>query len=201
MGEKNAADTLSQSVLNNITSEMGLELLDVADVIRPNPEVIAYLQQVKEDNFLDELVRFKGGQETRDVILSYLDKYEMRCPGEIDLTKNRWSEKPASLVPMILSNIKNFEPNARKQIFDQGQLAALKKEQALLERLIELPDGKQKAMETKRIIDLLRNFSGFREYPKYSMVNRYFVYKQALLKEADILVQVGVIQEKDESDV
>src|SRR5262249_16442843 len=35
LGEKNVADTLSRSVPNNITSEMGLELLDVADVIRP----------------------------------------------------------------------------------------------------------------------------------------------------------------------
>jgi pyruvate,water dikinase len=39
LGEENAADTLSQSVSNNITSEMGLALLDVADVIRPYPEV------------------------------------------------------------------------------------------------------------------------------------------------------------------
>jgi len=39
LGEKNVADTLSQSVTNNITSEMGLELLDVADVIRPYPVV------------------------------------------------------------------------------------------------------------------------------------------------------------------
>ena len=59
LGEKNAADTLSQSVPNNITSEMGLALLDVADVIRPYPEVIEYLQQVKDDNFLDELVQFE----------------------------------------------------------------------------------------------------------------------------------------------
>src|SRR6266581_813263 len=44
LGERNVADTLSQSVPNNITSEMGLALLDVADVIRPYPEVINYLQ-------------------------------------------------------------------------------------------------------------------------------------------------------------
>ncbi len=54
LGEKNAADALSQSVPNNITSEMGLALLDVADVIRPYPEVIDYLKHVKDDNFLDE---------------------------------------------------------------------------------------------------------------------------------------------------
>ncbi|WP_431211428.1 hypothetical protein ACQ86N_37125 [Puia sp. P3] len=38
LGEKNVADTLTQSVRNNITSEMGLELLDLADVVRPYPE-------------------------------------------------------------------------------------------------------------------------------------------------------------------
>ncbi len=86
LGEKNVADTLSQSVPNNITSEMGLALLDVADVIRPYPEVINYLQYVKDENFLDELVKFVGGQETQDAISAYLDKYGMRCAGEIDNT-------------------------------------------------------------------------------------------------------------------
>ncbi|PDY48806.1 phosphoenolpyruvate synthase [Bacillus pseudomycoides] len=197
LGEKNVADTLSQSVPNNITSEMGLALLDVADVIRPYPEVIDYLQQVKDDDFLDELVKFDGGQETQDAIYDYLSKYGMRCTGEIDITKTRWSEKPTTLVPMILSNIKNFEPNASNRKFEQGRQKALKKEQELLDRLKQLPDGEQKAKETKRMIDLIRNFIGYREYPKYDMVNRYFVYKQALLKEAEQLVQANVIREKE----
>ena len=46
LGEKNAADTLTQSVPHNVTSEMGLALLDVADAIRPHPEVVAFLQDV-----------------------------------------------------------------------------------------------------------------------------------------------------------
>ncbi|MFJ7940636.1 phosphoenolpyruvate synthase [Peribacillus sp. NPDC096622] len=198
LGEKNAADTLSQSVPNNITSEMGLALLDVADVIRPYPEVIDYLQHVKDDNFLDKLVKFDGGQETQDAIFDYLSKYGMRCTGEIDITKTRWSEKPTTLVPVILSNIKNFEPNASNRKFEQGRQEALKKEQELLGRLKQLPDGEQKAKETKRMIGLIRNFIGYREYPKYGMVNRYFVYKQALLKEAEQLVQANVIREKED---
>ena len=44
LGEKNAADTLTQSVPHNVTSEMGLALLDVADVIRPHPDVVAFLR-------------------------------------------------------------------------------------------------------------------------------------------------------------
>jgi rifampicin phosphotransferase len=199
LGEKNAADTLSQSVPNNITSEMGLALLDVADVIRPYPEVIDYLQHGKADHFLDELVKFEGGKEAKDAIYTYLNKYGMRCVGEIDITKTRWSEKPATLVPLILSNIKNFEPNASKRKFEQGLQEALKKEQALLGRLKQLPDGEEKAKETKRMIGIIRTFIGYREYPKYGMINRYFVYKQALMKEAEQLVQAGVLHEKEDS--
>src|SRR6185295_18198188 len=198
LGEKNAADIISQSVPNNITSEMGLGLLDVADVIRPYPEIIDYLQHVKDDNFLDGLVQFDGGQETRNAIDAYLNKYGMRCAGEIDITKIRWSEKPIMLVPLILNNIKNFEPNAGNRKFEQGRQEALKKEQELLDRLKQLPDGEQKAKETKRMIDLIRNFAGYREYPKYGMVNRYFVYKQALLKQAEQLVQANVLHEKED---
>jgi phosphoenolpyruvate synthase/pyruvate phosphate dikinase len=198
LGEKNAADTLSQSVPNNITSEMGLDLLDVADVIRPYPEVIEYLQQVKDNNFLDKLEKFDGGKETRDAIAAYLNKYGMRCAGEIDITKTRWSENPAILVPMIVSHIKNFEPGAGKRKFEQGLQEASKKEQQLLSRLASLPDGEQKGKETKRMIDLVRSFAGYREYPKYTMVSRYFVYKQAVLQEAERLVQAGVIQEKED---
>jgi phosphoenolpyruvate synthase/pyruvate phosphate dikinase len=198
LGEKNVADTLSQSVPNNITSEMGLELLDVADVIRPYPEVINYLQHVKDDSFLDELVQFDGGQESRDALSAYLNKYGMRCAGEIDITRPRWSEKPTTLVPLILSNIKNFEPGESKRRFEQGRQEALKKEQELLDRLKQLPDGEQKAKETKRMIGLIRNLIGYREYPKYGMIHRYFVYKQALLKEAEQLVQANVLYEKED---
>ncbi|WP_372007198.1 phosphoenolpyruvate synthase [Paenibacillus chitinolyticus] len=198
LGEKNAADTLSQSVPGNITSEMGLALMDVADVIRPYPEVIDYLQHAKEDTFLEELVKFDGGRETRDAIYDYLGKYGMRCTGEIDITRTRWSEKPITLVPLILGNIKNFEPNAGKRKFEQGRREALEKEQELIDRLKQLPDGEQKAQETKRMIDLIRNFIGYREYPKYGYISRYFVYKQALLKEAERLVQAGVIRNKED---
>ncbi|MGG0725649.1 phosphoenolpyruvate synthase [Bacillus mycoides] len=195
LGEKNVADTLSQSVQNNITSEMGLALLDVADVIRPYPEVIAYLQHIEDDSFLEELVKFEGGDKAQDAIYAFLNKYGMRCSGEIDITKTRWSEKPTTIIPMILNNIRDFETGASKRKFEAGLQEALKKEEELLERLQHLPDGKQKIEETKRMIRNIRNFIGYREYPKYGMINRYFIYKQAILKEAEQLVQNIVIHE------
>lgn len=198
LGERNAADTLSQSVPNNVTSEMGLALLDVADAIRPYPEVVEYLQQAKDDNLLDELVKLAGGRESRDAICAFLDKYGARCVGEIDITKPRWSERPSALIPLLLSNIRNFAPNAGKRRFEQGRREALRRERELLARLKRLPDGKRRAEQAKRAISLMRTLAGYREYPKYAMVKRYFVYKQALLKEAERLVQAGVIRARED---
>jgi pyruvate,water dikinase len=198
LGEKKAADTLTQSVPHNVTSEMGLALLDVADVIRVHPNVVTFLQRVEDDSFLDDLAELEGGREARDAIRAYLDKYGMRCVGEIDITKPRWSERPSTLVPMILGNIKNFERGAGKRRFEQGRQEARNKEQELLERLRVLPDGERKAEEAKRKIDLVRTFIGYREYPKYGLVSRYFVYKQALLEEAERLVQARVLRERED---
>ena len=198
LGEMNAADTLTQSVPNNVTSEMGLALLDVADVIRPNPEVVAFLQHAEDESFMNELPKLAGGQKARDAIQAWLDKYGMRGVGEIDITRPRWSERPAMLLPILLGHIENFEPGESERRFEHGKQEAWKKEQELLARLRELPDGKQQAEETKRMIDRVRTFAGYREYPKYAMVSRYFVYKQALMQEAERLVRAGVLRETED---
>jgi len=198
LGEKNAADVLTRSVPHNVTSEMGLALMDVADVIRPYPDVVAFLQDVTNEAFLDELAELAGGREAQDAIRAYLDRYGMRCVGEIDITRPRWRERPTTLVPMILGNIKNFEPGSGTGRFEQGRQEASSKEQELLERLRVLPDGLRKAEETKRMIDRVRTFIGYREYPKYGLVSRYFVYKQALLEEAERLVSARVLREKED---
>jgi phosphoenolpyruvate synthase/pyruvate phosphate dikinase len=198
LAEKNAADTLTQSVPHNVTSEMGLALMDVADVIRSHPDVVAYLQRVNDDDFLNDLPKFEGGREAHEAILGWLDRYGMRGVGEIDITRPRWSERPAMLLPMLLGNVKNFEPGAAGRRFEQGLTQASKKEQDVLARLRTLPDGQRKADATKRMIDRVRTFSGYREYPKYCMVSRYFVYKEALLEEAERLVSASVLRQKED---
>jgi pyruvate,water dikinase len=198
LGERNAADALSQSVPHNVTSEMGLALLDVADAIRPHPDVVAFLDGVEDEGFLAALPGLAGGREARDAIQAWLDEYGMRCVGEIDVTRPRWSERPTTLVPMILGNVEHFAPGEASRRFERGREEARTKEDELLERLRRLPDGRRKAGEAKRMIDRVRAFAGYREYPKYGMVCRYFVYKQALLDEASRLVRAGVLAEQED---
>ncbi|GAA0548240.1 phosphoenolpyruvate synthase [Paractinoplanes ferrugineus] len=184
LGERNAADILTLSAPGNVTSEMGLALLDVADAIRPHPHLLAALRN--------------GSLHEIDALRAYLDRYGMRCAGEIDLTRPRWSERPETLVPLILDNIKLFEPGAGHRRFEQGRRQAEAKRAELLDRLRALPDGAAKADETDRMIDRLRAFIGYREYPKYNIVSRYLVYKLALLAEADRLVEAGALGDRED---
>jgi phosphoenolpyruvate synthase/pyruvate phosphate dikinase len=198
LGENDAADTLTQSVPNNVTSEMGLALLDVADAIRPNAAVVTYLERAEDDGFLDGLVSIDGGPQARAAISAWLDRYGMRCVGEIDITRPRWSERPTALVPILLGNVRSFQPGAGQLRFERGLEEAGRAELDVLERLRGLPGGAKKASEARRMIDRVRTFAGYREYPKYAMISRYFVYKQALLAEADRLVRTGVLGDRED---
>ncbi|HLI92951.1 MAG TPA: PEP-utilizing enzyme, partial [Puia sp.] len=131
-------------------------------------------------------------------IRTWLDKYGMRCSGEIDITRTRWSEQPTMLLPLILSNIKNLDAGAGHRKFEAGRQQALTKTAELLHRLKLLPDGDRKAEETGQTIALLRNTIGFREYPKYRIINHLFAYKQALLNEANHLVRNKIIHKKED---
>ena len=198
LGEKSAADILTQSVPNNVTTEMGLALLDVADAIRPHRPVIAYLEHVKDEDFLNGLPEVEGGGEARDAIQAWLDRYGMRGVGEIDITRPRWAETPSALLPLLLGNVRHFAPGEADRRFQHGLEQARDKERDLLARVLALPDGQQKAKETKQKIDRVRTFIGYREYPKYGKISREFVYKQALMAEAERLVGAGVIRDVED---
>lgn len=198
LDETHITDVLSQSLSNNVTTEMGLELLDVADVIRPYPAVLDYFQHANDETFFEELEKLEDGQAVSTSMRDYLSKYGVRCPGEIDITRTRWAEKPTLLIPMIINNIKHFEPGSRTLIFEQKRLEAEQKGQELISRVERLPGGKRKAKKTKKMISIFRHFVGFREYPKYALMQRFYVYKQALKKEAALLVQKNVLQEPED---
>ncbi|MFN8051414.1 MAG: rifamycin-inactivating phosphotransferase [Acidimicrobiales bacterium] len=199
LGEKNVADTLTLSVPDNVTSEMGLALLDVADAIRPHPQVIAHLESLTDDDTLDGLPALEGGKEAKDALDAFLDRFGMRCVGEIDVTRPRWVERPATLVPLILGNVRNAEPGSGPRRFAEGRVTAEAKAEEVLARLRALPDGDAKADGTAHKIELVRSFIGYREYPKYFMISRYFVYRQALLGEAARLTDAGVLRDADDA--
>ncbi len=198
LGEDSATAELSLAAPNNVSAEMGLALLDVADAIRPHAAVVARLRAATDDTFLDDIAGLPGGRAARDAIDAYLDRYGMRCAGEIDIARPRWSERPGALLPALLSNVDHFEPGERGRRLERGRARAEQQRQELMRRLSGLPDGAAKAAETDAMISRMRALIGYREYPKYAMVTRYLIYKRALLGEAERLVADGTLDAVDD---
>jgi len=123
----------------------------------------------------------------------------MRCPGEIDIAKPRWQEKPTLLVSPLLSHIHTLAPGEHREKFRVGIDTAEGATGQLLSRVRQTPEGFLKAKLMARLITVYRNTMDLREYPKHVMMQHFWVYKQAILEESRALVQKGLLPQ--ESDV
>ncbi|HRW36149.1 MAG: phosphoenolpyruvate synthase [Acidimicrobiales bacterium] len=213
LGEPGAADALARSVPGDVTSEMGLALIDVADALRPHPAVVALLDELDEldeldgagagaggsdDDLLQRLDEVPGGAEARRALDGWLARYGMRGPGEIDLGRPRWAERPTALVPLLRSHVHHLTPGEARRRFEAGEREAQQAAAAALDRVRALPDGEAKARALDHRIALVRTFLGYREFPKYGLIRRYGLYRRALLAEAERLVASGALASADD---
>jgi phosphoenolpyruvate synthase/pyruvate phosphate dikinase len=198
LGEPSPLDELTKSAPGNVSTEMGLELGDLADVIRPYPAALAYMRAADDATLLDGLGRVEGGDVIRPAFEGFLRKYGMRCPGEIDITRPRWRERPTQLVPAIASHIHSTAPDEHRLRFAQGKAEAERAAQELRRRLKRKLGGGMKARIMGRLVRTYREFIGLREFPKYLMVSLLDEYKRAIMAEADALAARGVIERAED---
>jgi phosphoenolpyruvate synthase/pyruvate phosphate dikinase len=173
--------------------------------IETDPAIVAGLIEHSQDSLatLKRDIEGKSGPPLLDFILADIQELRrilfdrrshqvfmsaMEATWSLNEQLEGWlGEKNAvDVLTQSVPNIRNFEPGAGERRFEHGRRQAQEKEVELLTRLRALPDGERKADEANRMIDRIRTFIGYREYPKYHMISRYFVYKQALLAEADL---------------
>ncbi|MEZ4473842.1 MAG: PEP-utilizing enzyme [bacterium] len=105
------------------------------------------------------------------------------------------AETAGALFAAILNNIEGFAPGEAQRRRARGVAAAEALEARVRARLAAEAD----LAETEAMIERLRVFGGFREYPKLGLVRRFALYKQALLAEADRWVAVGRLARREDA--
>ena len=174
------------SQLDNADSEAAPEIIEatVLDGAQIDAEV-KRLQQEAENEIKAEQAhqqQLEHARRTEEQLLQQAKKQQQ-------LAEQKAKELAEKKQQDLLAEQKRQEELAAQRLIEEKKLAEAKEKRALEE---------QKAKETKQKIGIIRNFIGYREYPKYSMISHYFVYKQALLKEANQLVQAKVIDNKED---
>ncbi len=196
LGEELSA-SIHKSPPDNVTSEMGLKIGDLADIARNYPEVAEYLEHAVDKTFYEGLKEVKGGDVFKAELDRFMEQFGMRAQGEIDITRTRYKEAPTILVPSILSHMRSNKPNEHREKFEQGAREANEAIQSLLTR-VRKTKGARKAKKLSRFIHLYRYMTGTRELPKYMIIRCFGVYRDACLEEAEILCAKRIIDHKED---
>jgi pyruvate,water dikinase len=192
IGDAAELGDLARAPLGNVTTEMGLAIGDLADVVRAHPGTLERLRGADDTTLLSSLDGVPGGAEVSREIESFLERYGMRCTGEIDLTRPRWREAPTQLVPAIESHMKG-SPGEHRRAFLAGEGQAERASARLLERLKGTPFGWLKRRLMRRLITVYRSRIGLREHPKFYVVQLLDLAKRCILREAQGLTNAGIL--------
>jgi pyruvate,water dikinase len=190
---------LGRSPPGNVTTEMGLALGDVADVVRAHPGAIERLRLATDETFDRDLCEIAGGEEVRRAFQRFLERYGMRGTGEIDITRPRWREAPTQLIPAVEGHLRGGAPGQHRRDFQTGEEEAGRAAARLLERLRGTRGGAVKVMVMRRLIAVYRARIGLREHPKYYIVRVLDVAKRAIVEEAAVLVAAGLLRSPGEA--
>jgi pyruvate,water dikinase len=198
LGDTAGLASLGRSPPGNVTTEMGLALGDVADVIRAHPGAIERLRRATDETLDRDLPEIVGGEGVRRAFQTFLERYGMRATGEIDITRPRWREAPTQLIAAIEGHLRGGAPGQHRRDFQTGQEKAERAAARLLERLRATPGGALKVRVMRRLITVYRSRIGLREHPKYYIVRVLDFVKRAILEEAAALVGAGLLRSPDE---
>jgi pyruvate,water dikinase len=199
LGDTAELASLGRSPPGNVTTEMGLALGDVADVVRAHPGAIERLRRATDETLDRDLREIAGGEEVRRAFATFIERYGMRGTGEIDITRPRWRETPTQLIPAIEGHLRGGAAGQHRRDFHTGEEEARRAAARLLERLRATPGGGLKVMVMRRLIAVYRSRIGLREHPKYYIVRVLDLAKQAILEEAAGLVAAGLLRSPDEA--
>jgi pyruvate,water dikinase len=189
---------VSKWLLVNITSEMGNGVSRIAGAARDYPEVIGYLENAGDAFELKTLRSIPGGEASAAEFELFFERFGMRCPGEIDITKPRFVEEPSKILSAVLADIKLPKGHASEK-FENGK----RESDAAVSELIAVAKvkwGAAKARKLEKQLSFYRNFLGLRESPKYFWMKRYWVYRQAIMRVAYDLAREGKIRRAGDID-
>ncbi len=192
LGQDNISVDVSRSIKGNISSEMGFYVSRIADSARDFPEVVKYLETAGDSFCIDELRKLQGSEEAAKAFEEFFLQYGMRCPGEIDIAKPRFSEDPGKILPTVLADIRLPKGHAEQRLL-QGKQESDDAVRSMVSAA-KKKWGAAKARKLAKQLSFYRNFLGLRESPKYYWMKRYWEYKQAILKESETLVSQGKLR-------
>ncbi|MCB0080417.1 MAG: hypothetical protein KDE47_05790, partial [Caldilineaceae bacterium] len=180
-------DALLRGLSGNVTTEMDLQVGDLADVARRSPKLVDYLTSAPSGQILAGVQQIEGGVEFAAALERFLARYGMRGSSEIDISRKRWRDDPAPLLQVIVGNLQQPTAGAHR-----NQHAAMRAEgAAAADHLISAAAGGLWGPVRQRIVRrmtrVLRNLMAVREHPKFLLIQVMGEVRTAVQEGAALL--------------
>ncbi|RKR19766.1 pyruvate,water dikinase [Arthrobacter oryzae] len=170
IAEPRELEAVLRGLPNNVTTEMDLELWQLAVTIGAN----AASREVFLAHSPGELAAMYAAGTLPPVaqtgLGAFLDRYGHRAVAEIDLGMPRWSEKPDHILGMISNYLRVEDP---EQAPDRQFARAEEHAEARIRDLVErtrAARGRLRARAVELCLRRTRQLSGLRELPKFYIV-------------------------------
>ena len=189
--------TVLRGLPHNVTTEMDLQLWQVAAQARADEEAAAV---VRDGEVADLVAQFRAGTLPPVVqrgLASFLDRYGQRAVAEIDLGMPRWRDDPSHLLGVLANYLRLPEGAADPQA---EFLRVSAQAEAMLDTLT------QRARRRSRVRGVVvgfalrraRDLAGLREMPKYLLVLGMAAARAELSLVGEHLAAAGRLAEAED---
>ncbi len=192
---------VERGLVGNITMDMDLETVDLADLLSDNPLLVALF---KSGPVTPE--RIKEGREIEGSQLFYrhwdrfMKRFGMRGMGEFDIRNKRWKDSPGSFVTMLLSQVSRDEKGSHRRHFESLTAKAQKAASFLCSKARQSAPqfaGMRRERRIKKLLSLYRGYMPLREHGKYYLMRLFDIMRRQILTIADEFISKGILSERD----
>ncbi|WP_181197522.1 phosphoenolpyruvate synthase [Enhygromyxa salina] len=182
-------EALRRGLRGNITTQMDLELGDLADLARASPELVEHLR-TSATLSLEALAELPGAKPLLDGLDRFLAEYGMRGAAEIDVTRPRWRDDPSLLLQVLRGNLSREAQGSHREQHE-GMIRA---GDAALERIVAAAPWLRRGL-VRRFATVHRDLAALREHPKFQIIRHFWVLHRAALDYGARLVEAGELDE------
>jgi len=194
----NIIDVIWKAPKWNVTTRMWLSIWDLADKIKENKDLKRYFTKSLNENFIEDLKSIKWWKEFLNSFNLFLNRYWVRCTWEIDITRPRWKNQPYQVALLILNNVLNQGINGHIKEFRKSEADSIKASEKLIKKIRKTKFGFFKSIIIKRLIYVYRQTIWVREHPKFFLINVFFLIRESILFEANVLKEKWLLEEDDD---
>ncbi len=194
---------MERGLSGNVTTEMDLAVGDLADRVRPHPALAELLRSRPAAEALVAARDVEGGPAFLEAWRVFIERYGMRGPGEIDLSRPRYKEAPGALIAPIVGGLGPASANRATGEHRAHHAALAAKAEAASERIIAASrqglTGGLRARVARRLVRVARAGMALREHPKFLLIRVMDLVRDAVREAGALLVQRGALTSVDDA--